>query len=241
MATTPDAGVQDVRYQPDERPPHGVALGLGMQYAMLAIAGIVLTAAIVVRAAGGSDAYLSWATFAALAPCPVHLAPGNHDWYSPDSLYALVEWSRNVHVFREPRLRPAPLAAGLTLWGAAHCAPAHTGNFFEGFEAAGPGVHVALCHAAERSAPAAQGDAPDAIAALLAGGAAPNARREEGWTPLHTAVEGRALDAIAALLHARADAGLRNANGQLPFDLIADDSPLVGTDVYWRLSDARWR
>jgi len=38
-----------------------------------------------------------------------------------------------------------------------------------------------------------------------------------------------------------ADAGLRNANAQLPFDLIADDSPLVGTDVYWRLSDARWR
>ena len=34
---------------------------------MLSIAGIVLTPAIVIRAAGGSDAYLSWAVFAALA------------------------------------------------------------------------------------------------------------------------------------------------------------------------------
>ena len=76
-------------------------------------------------------------TFAELAPCPVYLAAGNHDWYGPDSLYALVDWSPNVHVFREPRLEPVNLADGLTLWGAAHCAPASTGNFFDGFRPAG--------------------------------------------------------------------------------------------------------
>ncbi len=85
------------------------------------------------------------------------LAPGNHDWYGPDSLYALGDWSPNVHVFREPRLQPVNLADGLTLWGAAHCAPANTGNFFDGFRPDGPGAHVALCHAAERTALAAQG------------------------------------------------------------------------------------
>ena len=97
-------------------------------------------------------------TFEDLAPVPVYIAPGNHDWYGPESLYAGVEWSGNVHIFREARLRPVPLGTGVTLWGAAHRQPANTGNFFEGFTAEGPGVHVALCHAAERSWLDAQGE-----------------------------------------------------------------------------------
>ena len=109
------------------------------------------------------------ATFADLDPCPVYLAPGNHDWYGPQSLYALVDWSPNVHVFREPRLQPARLADGLTLWGAAHCAPANTANFFDGFTAHAPGVHVALCHAAERSWLAEQGGAKQPHAPFDAG------------------------------------------------------------------------
>ena len=56
-----------IRYEPDERPPHALALGLGFQYAMLAVAGIVVTPAIVVRAAGAGEDYLTWAAFAALA------------------------------------------------------------------------------------------------------------------------------------------------------------------------------
>ena len=52
------------------------------------------------------------ATFTELAPCPVYLAPGNHDWYGPDSLYALVEWSPNVHVFRKPQLEPVSVKGG---------------------------------------------------------------------------------------------------------------------------------
>ena len=59
--------VQEVRYEPDERPPHAVAFGLGLQYALLSVTGIVVTPAIVVRAAGESDSFLAWATFAALA------------------------------------------------------------------------------------------------------------------------------------------------------------------------------
>ncbi len=57
---------QNIRYEPDERLPLGLSLGLGFEYAALIIGGIVLTPAIIVRAGGGSEAYLTWAVFAAL-------------------------------------------------------------------------------------------------------------------------------------------------------------------------------
>ena len=97
-------------------------------------------------------------TFAELDPVRVFLAPGNHDWYGPQSLYALVEWSPNVHVFTEPRLQPVRIDNDLTLWGGAHCVPANTGNFLEGFRADGPGAHIALFHGSERSWLSAQGN-----------------------------------------------------------------------------------
>jgi len=83
---------------------------------------------------------------------PIYLAPGNHDWYSARSPYALVEWSPNVHVFTDGALAPLDLADGLTLWGAAHRAPAGTGPFFADFRADRGGVNLALAHASERSA-----------------------------------------------------------------------------------------
>ena len=55
-----------VRYQPDEKPPAMFACGLGLQLAILCSAGIVLTPAIVVRAAGGPETFLVWAVFAAV-------------------------------------------------------------------------------------------------------------------------------------------------------------------------------
>ncbi len=99
------------------------------------------------------------AQFARLAPVPVLLAPGNHDWLGPASLYRQVGWSDNVHVFAEPRLRPYPLAGGVTVWGAAHCAPANTPGFLDsGFHAAGPGPHIGLFHGSEQGDYGAQGD-----------------------------------------------------------------------------------
>lgn len=82
---------------------------------------------------------------------PIFLAPGNHDWYGPQSPYLVTHWSDNVHVFTEAELRPARLAEGVTLWGAAHRAPANTDGFFAGFRVAGEGIHLALAHASERS------------------------------------------------------------------------------------------
>ncbi len=56
-----------IRYQPDEKPPAALTIGLGLQLAVLCVAGVVLTPAIVIRAAGGSEGFLSWAVFAAVA------------------------------------------------------------------------------------------------------------------------------------------------------------------------------
>jgi DNA repair exonuclease SbcCD nuclease subunit len=89
-------------------------------------------------------------TFASI-DIPVFLAPGNHDWLSARSPYVLVDWSSNVHVFTDERLAPVTLADGLTLWGAAHRAPANTDGFFSGFRPDRGGQHLALAHASERS------------------------------------------------------------------------------------------
>lgn len=53
-----------IRYAADEKPPTPLAFGLGLQLALLTIAGIVLTPTIVIRAAGEGDPYLAWAAFA---------------------------------------------------------------------------------------------------------------------------------------------------------------------------------
>ena len=56
----------EVRYEPDDKPPLLLTIGLGTQFAILVVTGIVLAPAIVVRAGGGSEAFLVWAAFAAL-------------------------------------------------------------------------------------------------------------------------------------------------------------------------------
>jgi DNA repair exonuclease SbcCD nuclease subunit len=83
---------------------------------------------------------------------PIYIAPGNHDWYGPRSLYAQIDWPENVHLFTEDRLTPREIGEGLTLWGAAHLAPRNTAGFLDrGFAVEGDGVHLALFHGAERA------------------------------------------------------------------------------------------
>ena len=57
---------ETVRYEPNENPPTSIAIGAGMQAAMLVLAQAVLMVVAVVRIAEQSDAYLLWAVFAAL-------------------------------------------------------------------------------------------------------------------------------------------------------------------------------
>ena len=67
MQTDDSASRTGVRYEPNDKPPKLLTFGLGLQFTILCIAGVVLTPAIVVTAAGGSEAYLSWAVFTAVA------------------------------------------------------------------------------------------------------------------------------------------------------------------------------
>jgi len=121
--------------------------------------------------------------FEELAPIRVFIAPGNHDWYGEGSFYAHATLSDNVHVFREAKFTAQPLGEGVTLWGAAHCAPANTDGFFDsGFRTDGRGTHLALFHGSERGGFAAQG-----------GGKQPHAPFDEAQIPasgLHHAFVG---------------------------------------------------
>ena len=55
---------------------------------------------------------------------PVFIAPGNHDWYSRRSPYALLPFSDNVHIFRTPRLESVCLPElGARVWGAGYTSP----------------------------------------------------------------------------------------------------------------------
>ena len=67
MSSSLSSGAASVRYQPDESPPAALAFGCGVQLVMLGGASIVLIPTIVIRAAGGSEGYLSWAVFGAVA------------------------------------------------------------------------------------------------------------------------------------------------------------------------------
>ena len=60
-------GLNDaIRYEADERCSPGIALAVGFQGVVLALAPLVVVVAVTARAGGQDDEYLSWAVFAAL-------------------------------------------------------------------------------------------------------------------------------------------------------------------------------
>ena len=76
----------------------------------------------------------------------VFLAPGNHDWYGPGTLWETVEWPENVHIFRENRLTAAE-AEGVVIHGAAFTGAEQAEGFLTGFTAPEDGrVHLGLLH-----------------------------------------------------------------------------------------------
>ena len=82
---------------------------------------------------------------------------------------------------------------------------------------------------------------PD-VTVLLEAGADLNARDRFGQPPLHTAARSSKIPGIVtALLEAGADLNVRDQSDKTPGDMIPEDSPLRGSDVYWRLNDARFQ
>lgn len=79
-------------------------------------------------------------------PCRVFIAPGNHDYYAPESPWARMKLRENVHIFTSPR--PEAVAVpekGCTVWGAAFTAP-RTGARLRDFHAQGEGVQLMVLH-----------------------------------------------------------------------------------------------
>ena len=89
--------------------------------------------------------------FDEVAPMPVLVSPGNHDWYGPSSIYATASWSPNVHIFTAGELTPWDGLDGVRVWGFAHCKPSGTGDPLAGFHTEGDALHVGLLHGSEIS------------------------------------------------------------------------------------------
>ena len=66
MDSSPSQFVGSVRYEPDEKPPRSLAIALALQFSALVLGAIVITVAIVFRAAGMDEGYVAWGAFAAL-------------------------------------------------------------------------------------------------------------------------------------------------------------------------------
>lgn len=90
-------------------------------------------------------------TLARLDPIPVLVAPGNHDYLCPSSVWVQAAWSPNVHIFDFDRWQPCEIVDGFTVWGTAHGRPAGTGPMLDALTVDRGGVNVGLFHGALRS------------------------------------------------------------------------------------------
>lgn len=73
---------------------------------------------------------------------PVFIAPGNHDFISPDSPYEKELWPENVHIFRKPQIEWVDIPAlSLRVYGAGFQSMDCPG-LLEGFRAEGTAVGV---------------------------------------------------------------------------------------------------
>ena len=85
---------------------------------------------------------------AALAsiPCPVFIAPGNHDFYSRQSVWATLDWPDNVHIFSSGALEQVELP-DCTVWGRAFTDPHQASSPLDGLAVPEDGrLHLACLH-----------------------------------------------------------------------------------------------
>ncbi|HUY07932.1 MAG TPA: metallophosphoesterase [Candidatus Dormibacteraeota bacterium] len=90
-------------------------------------------------------------------PFPVLIAPGNHDYWHPGSLYATNDWPDNVLIFSTNQFSAVEVA-GHRIFGVAHDKPKGTGNLLAGFKVPDGLPAIALFHGSERGQLPAQGE-----------------------------------------------------------------------------------
>ena len=78
--------------------------------------------------------------------CPVFIAPGNHDFYAPESPWQRMKPGENVHIFSTVRPEAVPLPdLGCTVYGAAFTGP-RSGAMLRAFRAEGEGLRLMVLH-----------------------------------------------------------------------------------------------
>ena len=110
-----------------------------------------------------------------LAPVRVFVSPGNHDPYTGDSLYRLMEpLPDNVTVFGSRAMRRERLTDDLSLWGCAHERDTDFDPIIRSFACEGPGTHLLLFHGSDEGnmPPNKEKVAPFAAADVARSGAA---------------------------------------------------------------------
>ncbi len=79
-------------------------------------------------------------------PGRVFVAPGNHDYYAPESPWDRMELRENIHIFTSPQPEPFQLPElGCTVWGAAFTGPRSAGKL-RSFRAPAEGIQLMLLH-----------------------------------------------------------------------------------------------
>ncbi len=79
-------------------------------------------------------------------PCPVVIAPGNHDYYSERSPYARPIWPENVHIFTSEAVTALPFPElGVTVYGCAFTSPFRDDDPLAGFAAERDGTLAIGC------------------------------------------------------------------------------------------------
>ncbi len=80
---------------------------------------------------------------------PVFISPGNHDYYTHRSPYAVHIWPENVHIFRSGEIEAVELPQhNAVVYGAAFTADGRSDSLLQGFSAPDDGkLHLMVLHA----------------------------------------------------------------------------------------------
>ena len=78
----------------------------------------------------------------------VFLAPGNHDWYAPDSVWETVAWPENVHLFKSSQMTAIESPrTGAVVCGAAFTGAEQAESLLKGYTAPQDGrIYLGLLH-----------------------------------------------------------------------------------------------